>query len=412
MNKIDFVYFDAGGGHRSAANALRDAIELGALPWEIRMVNLQEVLAPVDVVRKLTGRSLQDLYNEILRKNWTLFTTPLNSVLQAAIRLYHSRQVELLEKYWRQSPPELVVSLIPHFNRAMLHGLRRISPSIPFVTIMTDIADYSPHFWIEPQEQYLICGSERAAEQALALGFSERLLFKTSGMIIHPRFYQSTSADRKREMLELGLHPGLPTALVMFGGHGSKAMIEILKRLDPLADRLQLIFICGHSQELANTLLKHSGHLRLHVLGFTTQVPHYMRLSDFLIGKPGPGSLSEALALNLPVIVERNASTLPQERYNAQWILEKQVGIVIPSFRLISNAVERMLQPGRLSCFRANAYALNNRAVFEIPSILKEILEGKHQHQDLCSQSCSRPGGRQRIPMEPELMSASFPSSP
>ena len=60
------------------------------------------------------------------------------------------------------------------------------------------------------------------------------------------------------------------------------------------------------------------------------QIPYFMSLSDFFIGKPGPGSISEALAMKLPVIVERNSWTLPQERYNADWVLEKDVGIVVP----------------------------------------------------------------------------------
>ncbi len=61
-----------------------------------------------------------------------------------------------------------------------------------------------------------------------------------------------------------------------------------------------------------------------------------MQLADFFIGKPGPGSLSEALAMHLPVIVERNAWTLPQERYNADWVLENEVGLVLPEFSTIS----------------------------------------------------------------------------
>jgi hypothetical protein len=60
-----------------------------------------------------------------------------------------------------------------------------------------------------------------------------------------------------------------------------------------------------------------------------------MALSDFFIGKPGPGSISEAMAMHLPVIIERNIWTLPQERYNADWVIEKKVGFVLPNFREI-----------------------------------------------------------------------------
>ena len=65
-----------------------------------------------------------------------------------------------------------------------------------------------------------------------------------------------------------------------------------------------------------------------------------MSLADFFIGKPGPGSISEAVAMRLPVIVERNIWTLPQERYNADWVLERKAGLVLPNFRGIRGAVE------------------------------------------------------------------------
>ena len=99
-----------------------------------------------------------------------------------------------------------------------------------------------------------------------------------------------------------------------------------------------------------------------------------MHLSDFFIGKPGPGSISEALAMKLPVIVERNAWTLPQERYNADWIRENQLGLVVSSFRRVSGAVEELLRQENYERFRANAAAYDNRAVFEIPDILDRIL--------------------------------------
>ena len=110
------------------------------------------------------------------------------------------------------------------------------------------------------------------------------------------------------------------------------------------------------------------------VEGFTTRIPYYMHLSDFFIGKPGPGSLSEAVAMNLPVIVERNAWTLPQERFNTDWVREKQIGIVVKNFKQIEGAVREMLAPGTLERFRANTQTMPNRAVFEIPEMLEKIL--------------------------------------
>ena len=110
------------------------------------------------------------------------------------------------------------------------------------------------------------------------------------------------------------------------------------------------------------------------VEGFTREVPYYMHLSDFFIGKPGPGSISEAIAMKLPVIVERNAWNLPQERYNCEWVREQDVGMVLRNFRAIASAVDELLEPATYARIRANAAGLSNRAVFEIPDMLESIL--------------------------------------
>ena len=99
-----------------------------------------------------------------------------------------------------------------------------------------------------------------------------------------------------------------------------------------------------------------------------------MSLCDFFIGKPGPGSISEAIKMKLPVFVERNAWTLPQERFNTEWVTEQGVGVVLESFSKIEGAVSGALARGELNChMKARAAALENRAVFEIPDILARI---------------------------------------
>ena len=55
MTRIGIVYFDAGGGHRSAALSLQKAIEAAQLGWQVELINLQEILDQLDIVRSLTG---------------------------------------------------------------------------------------------------------------------------------------------------------------------------------------------------------------------------------------------------------------------------------------------------------------------------------------------------------------------
>jgi hypothetical protein len=372
--KVTFVYFDAGGGHRAAAEALRSAVTGAHRPWEITCLNLQELLDEIDLSRKLTGRRVQDVYNAMLEKRWTLGSAQLLPIFHTLIGFYHRRIVRLLERYWREAQPEMVVSLIPSFNRALAESVRNALPETPFVTILTDLADYPPHLWIEPQSEYLICGTEHAASQALAMGHPPERVFRVSGMILNPAFYRATMEDRAKRRQSLGLEAGRPTGLVMFGGHGARVMPAIAQRLNGLQN-LQLIFICGRNRELQERLRQTRFRIPVYVEGFTQRVPDYMGISDFFIGKPGPGSVSEALQMGLPVIVERNAWTLPQERFNTDWIREKELGIVLSSFRHIARAVERLMEPAELERYRAKVRALKNRAVFEIPDILEGILQ-------------------------------------
>jgi hypothetical protein len=372
VKRLDFVFFDAGGGHRSAANALKAVIEEQGRPWEIRLVNLQEILDPLDIFRKYTGIRMQDVYNVMLQKGWTLGSAQMTALMHGLIRVYHGGQVRLLTEFFKQGERDLVVSLIPNFNRA----LRQSLPATPLVTILTDLADFPPHFWIERQDQYLICGTEKAAEQARALGHPFEHIFRTSGMILRPSFYQPVTADRAAERRRLGLDPELPTGLVLFGGQGSSVMPEIARRVTATSQfNIQFIFICGRNKKLAVKLRDMKTEFPKYVEEFTSEIPYYMHLSDFFVGKPGPGSISEAIAMRLPVVVERNAWTLPQERYNTEWIREKEVGVILRSFREIDAGLRELLHAANFSRFRANAAAITNRAVFEIPDILETLLQ-------------------------------------
>ncbi len=372
--KIDFIYIDSGGGHRAAASALETVIREQNRPWDVRLRSIQDLLNSIDVVQKLTGIPFQDVYNIMLRRGWTLGTAQLIPVMHAAIRAFHRSQVQVLCEHWRKDPPEMVVSLIPHYNRAFKEALSIVRPDAKLVTILTDIADYPPHFWIEPQDQYVICGSPRAAAQAESLGYAESQILRTSGMILNPKFYRPMDADRASERIRLGLLPDLPTALVSFGGQGSMEAVKVAKALNYQGSGVQLLILTGRHEEAARELRALPRNIPIYVQGFTPDVPYYMSLADFFIGKPGPGSISEALAMRLPVIVERNRWTLAHERYNADWIIEQQAGLVVSSFSHLREAVAELLSPERYERYRANAAALKNSAVYEIPDLLEAVL--------------------------------------
>jgi 1,2-diacylglycerol 3-beta-galactosyltransferase len=161
--------------------------------------------------------------------------------------------------------------------------------------------------------------------------------------------------------------------MVMFGGEGSNVMAPIAERLGNSAIPLQLIMICGKNQKIRQRIAAMPTRNKIHLEGFSKEMPYFMNLCDFFIGKPGPGSISEAIKMKLPVFVERNAWTLPQERYNADWLIENGVGVVLGNFRSIEPSVRQALTSGELQRMKANTASLDNQAVFEIPAILAAI---------------------------------------
>jgi hypothetical protein len=381
--KIHIMFHDAGGGHRNAALSLKSIIEQQNRPWEVELVQFQELTDRLDVLRRVTGIRIQEQYNSLLRNGWTLGATSLLRVLQMIIRILHRPAVRLLTKYFREHPADLLVSVIPHFNRQLHESWNAACPGRPFATLITDLADFPPRFWIEPiPDQYIIAGTEKAAEQARAIGHDERHIFKTSGMIVRPEFYGRETVDVRELRKQMGLREDLPTAIVLFGGYGSGVMHQIARRLDQANVPVQLILICGRNEKLAARFRTESWKFPMHIVGFTKEVHRLMCAADFMIGKPGPGSIAEAMVRHLPVLIECNAWTLPQERYNAEWVKEKEVGIVLENFRTVADGVKKIVEPATLARLKNNVKALNNRALFEIPEILDGLMLEPEQQKD------------------------------
>jgi hypothetical protein len=375
MRKIQILFHDAGGGHRNAAMALQAMAKAQKREWDVELVQFQELTDRLDVLRKVTGIRIQEQYNTILRNGWTWGSEYLLVVLQWTIRIFHRPLVKLLAEFWKTHPSDMLVSVIPHFNREIAESWERVYPCRPFVTIITDLADFPPRFWIEPvKEQLVIAGTEKAVEQARSFGKDDAHVFGASGMVLRPEFYQESAIDAAAVKRELGLREDLPTAMVLFGGFGSKVMYEIVEKLDAARLPVQLILICGKNEKLAARLKSKQWNIGMAVLGFTKEVHKLMQAADFMIGKPGPGSIAEAMQRGLPVLVECNSWTLPQERFNTEWVTLKKVGVVLKSFDDVVSGVKEMLEPAKLAEFKRNAGAQNNRAIFEIMEILARLL--------------------------------------
>lgn len=393
---INVITGQGGAGHYATYHAIKAIAEQRQLPWEFQVNDMDEIITKLSQQNQVKnaydvfGFSAHDLYNSMVKKGWTWLWLLMMRLNKLLVKLNYKMGVSLFEQIWREQQPDLIVSVMPLFNKVIWESIQKAKPDTPVVTILTDFADCPPAFWSEPEtSNYLVCGTEKAVQQARLLGVKEDRIVKNSGLVIHPNFYKPVSWDRRSERQKLGLNPDCPTGLVMFGGNGSQVMLDIAKRLECFQDRLQLIFLCGRDRELASALRRSKSKQKRFVTTFTKDIPYYMRLADFFIGKPGNVSISEALVMKLPVITEGNALTMIQEKYCCESIKEKDVGIVVSNFREIKPAVAKLIQPENYARYRANLNNFNNQAVFEVVDFLQTILE----QRSLVIASRSKPVG-------------------
>ncbi len=379
-------YVDAGGGHRSAMQALAAAAGEQGCPWHFDPVNFQSLVAPLDFTRRITGLSVEETYNFLLRHRLTWTMDPLLRLLHLLIRLRYGKLVRRLAGYLEGLAPRpvLVLSLMPNFNGVLRDACRQALPGVRFLVLLTDLADYPPHFWIEPGIDRVIVGSDAAVDQARAAGLPAEAVVRVSGMVLHPRFYADRPQTSRAEVrAELGFGRDDLVLLLLFGGKGSPEMLWIARGLLDASPEWRVVAICGQNPPLVarmQTLAsEHCGRLR--VTGFTERVAEYLAAADLLITKPGPGSLAEAWQRRLPAVVIGNRATIPQERFNARFVRDRELGVAVTAASQIPGAVRAYLgDPARQERVRRNLAALpTNRAVYEvIEQIGTEIARKAH----------------------------------
>jgi 1,2-diacylglycerol 3-beta-galactosyltransferase len=380
--EVFLLTVDAGGGHRAATNALLAAREEKRCPWRFRVANLQQVLGPLDVVKNTTGLSLEEGYNVILRRRWTLLLGPLLRLLHLAIAMRRRSLVAAFARHLAANPPAVVLSVVPNFNGVVRDAVRQACPGVPVLVLLTDLADLPPGFWIEPGLDRVIVATDRAQAQARAIGLAEDRISRVSGMVLHPRFYRAGEPGlRSRVRQELGMGQDAFAVLLLFGGKGSPEMVPLTRALLTRLPQGQVMALCGDNPPLLAQLgpLAAEAGGRLHPFGFTDRVADYMAAADLLVTKPGPGSLAEAMAARLPVVVTRNRHTIPQERFNTELVTELGLGRVVAHPREIPDVVARLAEDrAELRQLQASIAALpENQAIYEVIEIISATVRAR-----------------------------------
>lgn len=331
MKKILILMSDTGGGHRASADALRDAFnERYAAQLQVDMVDLWLDHTPPPFNRFPKGyRFLVDDLPWLWKSIYAAGGRPqaTEPLLATASRLL-SRTIGGVI---RQHRPDLILSVHPLMQQIPLRVLRRMKRDTPFVTVVTDLINVHP-LWYDCNVTLCFVPSQAAHDLALKAGLRPEQL-RMHGLPIRPAFgrRQRPKAEIKRE---LGMLPGVPALLIVSGGEGMGRVGEIAQAVDrrlevdgqergePVG---QQVVICGRNQALEATLRAYPWSIPTVVKGYVDNIGDWMAACDCVVTKAGPGTIAEALALGLPIVL---IGYIPgQETANVPYVLKNGVGV-------------------------------------------------------------------------------------
>lgn len=373
MRKIVILYNEAGGGHKAAALALRQVL-LQQHEYDIELLNpYRDFGADIDILKKVIKIPAEDVYNKVIAsRSGAMFSLLIiGFVFKLNLAVFNKKITNEFKKLWLRKQPYAVISVTPFINKYVARSIMQLPAKIPFITLVTDYSECMRGVWLVSGNQNVICPSQKVVRQALKRNIDRHHIHKVSGMVVDPKFYIQGSVDKNNYRDKLALEHQLFTGLVTFGSHGTKDILQIAKNLCGSEIPLQVIFICGNNQNLQRKLNDLLVDYRKVVLGFVDNMQEYMRAADFMVGKPGGLSISEAAVSALPMIIKCNLFTLLQERYNAKWVEEQGIGIKVSNFVNIRQQVSEIYD--HLADYSANFRKLDNNAIFEVPKILANI---------------------------------------
>lgn len=336
--KILYLFSDTGGGHRSAAAAIMHAIDNRA----------EQEMIDVFAEGSKTLNAIAKLYGPVIKyspKMWGMLYYLLDDErkFERFEKLIRPFILKKFTKIIKTKKPDVIVSVHPLVNHLTVQAIKDSGLYIPFIEVITDPVTLH-RAWITPEVDLCIVATQDAKKLAMKYGMPKPKI-KVIGMPIHPKF-----AKRKIK----GLRPRLFTVLLMGGGEGAGGMYKIIKEIDKEMLNIQLIVITGRNQQLEKKLKAEAGKFsfKMKVYGFTDQVPEIMSESDLIITKAGPGTIAEALAMNLPIII---TSWLPgQEEGNVSFVIKSKVGFVARDPKKVVEIIIRLQYTPEFNALKEN----------------------------------------------------------
>ncbi len=358
---------DSGGGHRSAAVALKEAFEIlepGA--WDVHFIDVFSLLPfPLNksggFYRPMVTYTpwLWSTLWRLAQRRWFL-----NFVFSFFTPLTRKPLLKLIEDY----RPEIAISVHQFSNVIPVRVFRDGGWDGFFATVVTDLIT-TPMAWFYPGVDACFVPTPEAAEMAVRAGISpDKIHLK--GFPVSPRFLPPE--DKGAAKRALGLRDDMPVLLLMGGGEGMGRMFSVARAINQASLPVQLVIVTGRNAGLRRALERMDWRISCRIYGFVDFIPSLMQASDVVLTKAGPGTIYEAITVGVPLLL---IDFVPgQESGNVDFVVDKGVGAFAPSpEKAVAVLREWLENPGVLEKMKDNAGKLANpRASLEIVSLILE----------------------------------------
>lgn len=350
--RVLILMSDTGGGHRAAAEAIRDAMAVRyGDTIHVEMVDVFRGYSPFPL------KYMPEFYPWLINRSkssWGMGYNLSNNRRQA--KLISSGMYITIERglkqMLREHPADVIVCVHSLFARPAMEALLRFDYRPPFMTVVTDLV--STHaFWYEPRAELCLVPTEPAYQRGLECGLKPEQL-RITGLPVHHRFAEALT-DKKSAREALGWHPDLPAVLIVGGGEGMGPLYKTARAINKRELNCQLAIIAGNNKSLKAKLEETDWNQQTHIYGFVKDMPRLMAAADILVTKAGPATISEACIAGLPMILY---DAIPgQETGNVEYVTNNQAGVFAHGSRAVGEAVETWLSQGAASLKRRSENA-------------------------------------------------------
>jgi 1,2-diacylglycerol 3-beta-galactosyltransferase len=343
MKRILILMSDTGGGHRAAAEAIREAL--------FRLYGQEAVFVDiVDVLRHYSPypvKKFPEIYPWLVNNSKQSYAFVFKLTNQRARSRAVTRGVYIFlgiargfKKMLREHPADVIVCVHPLLTQVM-NPLMEFSQRPPFLIVVTDLVSGHVAWW-DPRCDGCFVPTQPAFEAGRA-NHMKPAQMRVTGLPVHPHFAESL-IDKASARQELGWDAELPTILMVAGGDGMGPVYKTVKAIDAKKLKCQLVVVAGRNKKLKEKLESGQWHQKTIVYPFVTNMPHLMAAADILVTKAGPATISEACIAGLPMII---SDAIPgQEEGNVDYVIQNDAGVFAPSPEKVANAVETWLNKG------------------------------------------------------------------